>query len=97
MFLKVHRSPELGDVVAVCDRELLNTTIMQGDLKVTVSEKFYGTTPAGEQEVTNALRTGGNINLMGERSVAVAVKMGLISRADCIMIGSVPHAQIYQL
>lgn len=44
-----------------------------------------------------ALRAGGNINLMGERSVAVAVRMGLISRADCIMIGTVPHAQIYQL
>ena len=40
---------------------------------------------------------GDNVNLIGERSVAVAVKMGLISRADCIMVGSVPHAQIYQL
>ncbi len=28
MFLKVHCSPGAGDIVAVCDRELLNTTIM---------------------------------------------------------------------
>ncbi len=97
MFLKVHRSPELGDVVAVCDRELLNTTITQDDLKIMISDKFYGTTPVSEADVTEALRAGGNINLMGERSVAVAIKMGLITRADCIMIGSVPHAQIYQL
>jgi hypothetical protein len=97
MFLKVHHSPELGDVVAVCDYELLNTTITGGDLKVTPSGHFYGTTRVDEAAVADALSKGGNINLIGERAVGVAVKMGLITRTDCIMIGSVPHAQIYQL
>ncbi|ABS56187.1 Protein of unknown function DUF424 [Methanoregula boonei 6A8] len=97
MFLKIHHSPEMGDVVAVCDRELLNTTITHGDLRVTVTEGFYGTTHADEAAVTEALLRGDNVNLMGERAVGVAVKMGLITRADCIMIGSVPHAQIYRL
>jgi hypothetical protein len=97
MFLKVHRSPEAGDVVAVCDCELLNTTIIHGDLRVAISEGFYGTTRVDELAVTEALRKGGNINLMGERAVGVAIKMGLIARADCIMIGTVPHVQIYQL
>jgi len=97
MFLKIHNSPELGDVVAVCDRELLNTTIIHGGLKVTMTEGFYGTTRADEAAVREALAKGDNINLMGERAVGVAVKMGMITRADCIMIGSVPHAQIYRL
>ena len=97
MYLKVHHSPEMGDVVAVCDRELLNTTISHGNLKVTITESFYGTVPADEAAVCEALAKGDNINLMGERATGIAVKMGLISRADCIMIGSVPHAQIYQL
>jgi uncharacterized protein len=97
MYLKIHRSPGAGDVVAVCDRELLNTTLRDGDLCVTVSEGFYGTTSADEAAVSEALQAGGNINLMGERAVAVAIKMGLITRADCIMIGSIPHVQIYQL
>jgi len=96
MFLKIHRSPGTGDVVAVCDRELLNTTITNGDLKVTVSECFYGTTCVDEAAVTEALCKGDNLNLLGERSVGVAVKLGLILRADCIMIGSVPHVQIYR-
>jgi hypothetical protein len=97
MYLKIHRSPDTGDVVAVCDRELLNTTIKHGELSVMVSEGFYGSTPADEAAVTEALRAGGNINLMGERAVAVAIKLGLITRADCIMIGEIPHAQIYSL
>lgn len=97
MFLKIHRAPDGGDVVAVCDRELINTTLRTGTMTVTISEAFYGSCPATEAEVAEALRRAGNINLMGERAVAIAVGMGLVSRNSCIMIGAVPHAQVYQL
>jgi hypothetical protein len=97
MFLKVHRSPEMGDVIAVCDRELLNTTIRQGDLCVTVTEAFYGNCPAGEDQVRDALKKAGSINLMGEHAVSLAIEMGIITRSGCIMIGSVPHAQVYRM
>jgi hypothetical protein len=97
MFFKVHRSRETGDVVAVCDRELLNTTICHEKLTITVTDAFYGNTPATENEVREALTHAGNINLIGERSVNLAIEMGLITKSGCMMIGNVPHAQIYQL
>lgn len=97
MFLKIHRSPEMGDVVAVCDRELINTTISHDTMTAIISEAFYGKTTATEAEVREALKHAGNANLMGERSVRLAIDMGLLTRGDCIMIGKVPHAQIYQL
>lgn len=97
MFLKIHPSRETGDVVAVCDRELLNTTISHEKLTITVTDAFYGNTPATEAEVKAALKNAGNINLIGERSVNIAVEMGLVDKHCCMMIGKVPHAQIYQL
>jgi hypothetical protein len=97
MFLKVHCSPGTGDIVAVCDRELLNTTICHGDLSVRISEAFYGNVPAAEDEVRAALKKAGNINLMGKRAVSIAIDMGLITRSGCIMIGEIPHAQVYSL
>jgi hypothetical protein len=97
MFLKIHKSPETGDIVGICDRELINTTISNGQITLMISESFYGNCPVTESEVKDALQKAGNINLMGERVVSIAVNMGLISRSDCIMIGNVPHAQIYQL
>ena len=97
MFLKVHCSPGTGDIVAVCDRELLNTTIRQGGLLVKISEAFYGTCPATEDMVRDALKKAGNINLMGKRSVGVALEMGIITRSGCIIIGDIPHAQVYSL
>jgi hypothetical protein len=97
MFLKIHRSPGTGDIVAVCDRELINTTISHEKITVTITDSFYGNTPVTEEEVRAALKNAGNINLMGERSVSLAVSMGLVNRSGCLMIGNVPHAQIYQL
>ena len=97
MFLKVHRSRETGDVVAVCDRELLNTTLRHGKLTVTINESFYGNTPATADDVKAALKNAGNINLIGERSVSLAIDMGLMEKSGCMMIGKIPHAQIYQL
>jgi hypothetical protein len=97
MFLKVHRSRETGDVVAVCDRELLNTTLRHEKITITITDSFYGNTPATEEEVRDALKNAGNINLIGERSVNLAIEMGLLTKSGCMMIGKVPHAQIYQL
>jgi hypothetical protein len=97
MFLKIHRSPGSGDIVAVCDRELLNTTISHGTMKVPISEYFYGTRKVTEAEVQEALKNADNINLMGERAVSIAIGMNLITRSECIMIGIVPHAVICRL
>jgi hypothetical protein len=97
MFLKVHRSPGMSDIVAVCDRELINTTIKHEEMTVAITEAFYGNCRATESEVRDELKNATNINLMGERTVSLAIDMGLITRSGCIMIGAVPHAQIFQL
>jgi hypothetical protein len=97
MFLKIHHLPGSADVVAVCDRELLNTTISHEKLTMRVHDSFYGTTPASEEEVRSALEKAGNINLIGERAVNVAISMGYLTHSECIMIGKIPHAQIYRV
>ena len=97
MFVKIHHSPEAGDVVAVCDSELLNTTIGDGEIEVHITESFYGNRHASEKEVREALAHAGNANLMGERTVALAIDMGLVTRSGCIMINNVPHALIFRM
>lgn len=97
MYLKVHRSADGNEVVAVCDRELLNTSVRRGDLEVCISEKFYGNRLSEPEEVRPLLEKADNINLMGERVVALAIEMGLIERTNCIMFGTVPHAQVIRI
>ncbi|MDD1719049.1 MAG: DUF424 domain-containing protein [Methanoregulaceae archaeon] len=93
----MHRSPDGNEVVAVCDRELIGTTITHGKLSVRITKEFYGETVASEDEVRKALEQGSNINLMGRRTVDLAVRMGIIDASCCMLIGTVPHAQIVSL
>ncbi len=112
MFLKVHHitsgdsvtarrpvthTPGTGDVVAVCDRNLINTTLRDGDIEVHISDGFYGTVEADEGAVREALKYAANINLMGKNAVSIAVDMRLIDAACCTMIRDVPHATIYRV
>jgi len=95
MHLKVHRMPGAGEVVAACDAELLDATLAHGDVKVCITGGFYGTERVAEEEVREALMCATNANIIGKRVVALAIAMGLIAEEDCIMIGDVPHAQIF--
>jgi hypothetical protein len=94
MYLKIHRSPEGDEVVAVCDRELLNTTVRYGDIEMHISETFYGNRLATGEEVVTALEKAGNANLMGPRVIALAIARGIVEKDGCLMIGTVPHAQV---
>jgi hypothetical protein len=97
MYMKIHRNVAGDEVVAVCDRELLNTSVSSGNIEIHISEPFYGGSLSTEDEVSKVLRKAGNVNIMGERSVALAVRLGLVDKNGCIRIGPVLHAQIIRL
>jgi hypothetical protein len=97
MYLKVHRAPDGSTVVAVCDHDLLDRKLRQGDLELHVNEYFYGNTPADEGDVTRAIREGDHINLIGEQAVGIAISLGLVERSGCLVIEGVPHAQIIRV
>jgi len=97
MFLKVHRTPDAGEIVAVCDRELLNATLVHRDVEVHISEAFYGNTPASEEQVMAALSTAANANLFGRRAVELAIACGAVDRGCVVLVGGVPHAQVFRI
>lgn len=90
----VNESRQAGQVlVAACDPDLLDTAHEEGDLQLSVPSSFYD----GDRLDENGLRvrlSGCTIaNLVGERTIAVAVAMGLILSENIATIGGVPHAQ----
>lgn len=97
MYYKVHRSADGDEVVAVCDRELLNTSVRRGDLEIFVSEQFYGNRLSSPEEIKPLLEKADNINLMGGRVISLAIEMGLIEQSSCIMFGTIPHAQVIRI
>lgn len=80
-------------VIALCDKELIGKTLTQGEVELKVSERFYKGDELSEFEISKILKDSVNLNILGERSIAFALKCGVISEQNIIKIQGVPHAQ----
>ena len=95
MHLKIHNISGCGTVVAACDADLIGKTLTCPQCDIIVDESFYGTETATEEEIINALQSAANANIIGEKVCTVALKAGIIDKETIILIGNIPHAQIY--
>ena len=80
-------------VLAVCDEELVGRSFKQGALRLTVSADFYDGFAGDEDALERHLRSCTVANLVGKRSVDMAVDLGFVSRDNVLVIDGVPHAQ----
>jgi len=94
MLLRIHRSADNKTVVGICDQELLGTTLTEGDLNIEISPYFFGTHEATKEEVLAALNDCNNINIFGERCIALAIEHGYLDQDSYRKVGGVPHAII---
>lgn len=81
-------------LLAACDPDLLGSDHAEGDLRLQVPESFYGGMEVDEAELRNYLESCTIANLVGPRTIEVAVDMGMVEAAHVRSIGGVPHAQM---
>jgi len=91
-YLKKHEK-----VVAICDEDIVGKRFEEGDKCIEVSERFYKDEKVSEEDVEIVLKQEGNINLVGNKVINLAIKLGVINSNDVIEIQGVKHAQIYNL
>ncbi len=84
-----------GEVlVAVCDEEIVGREFKEGDLRIKISEEFYGKEKYEEEEVKRALRQATIANISGERAVKLAISIGIVDESRILKIGECWHAQM---
>ena len=91
--VKLHRHPS-GNVLAVCDSELLGQSFSEGDLRLKVSEGFYGGDTVEEAVLIEHMSRAPSMNLVGEETVSLAIREGYVDASCVIVIGGVKHAQV---
>lgn len=84
-------------VLAACDQDLLGKTLRSGEIKLHVSKKFYGEEPGDREALIAGLQRCTTANLVGERTISIAVDAGFIDEEGIIMIEGVPHAQLFKM
>jgi hypothetical protein len=97
MYLKIHSSPE-GDIVALCDDELLGRVLTEGKIRLDLKAhgSFYKGGKVTAAKAVEALKGARNANLVGKGSLSAAKSAGL-DVSGAIMISGVPHLQLYRI
>lgn len=88
------RKTERGLLVSVCDPDVLGETFENGDVSLTVTEEFYAGDTADRDAVVESLSRATVANIVGTRSVSVAIDEGIIDDRNVLEIGSTRHAQL---
>jgi hypothetical protein len=96
VFVKVFKGDKYT-LVAACDRGLIGETFRDGKLKLEVKADFYKGIATSLQEALRTIADADNANLVGNRIVDAAVKMGLVDQSAIIRIAGVQHVQIVRL
>lgn len=98
MYVKVHDG-ESGRIVAACDRELVGKILEEGDrfLDLDTYRNFYVGELSLETKLREHLSEFASANLVGSRSVGIAVAMGIASEDDIMYIKETPYIQIYKI
>lgn len=92
MYLKFHHSGE-SVVVALCDKDLVGKKFEDKKLQLDITERFYKGEEKPEQEIIEILKEAANINIVGKKSIKLALKAGVIEKENIIKIKGIPHAQ----
>ena len=87
-----------GEVLlAACDEELLGKTFRSDGMKLTVSENFYFRDKMTEDEFKNVLDQAAILNLVGNRTVTIAIEKGFVSEKSVLKIEGIEHAQVVRM
>jgi len=94
MIVKVHKTGDNKKVVAVCDSNLIGKKLEEKNLQLDLTSRFYNGEENTEKEIVKLFHGAYIINLVGNDSVNLGLKLGIISKNNIIYIKKVPHAQV---
>ena len=85
-------------VVAICDSELLGKRFEQENFQLDVKESFYKGKEHTEEEaieiIEDMIKEDATFNIVGKKSVEIALKTGIITKEGIEKIQGVPFAMV---
>ncbi len=94
MFFKIHKS--YRDIVAICDENLVGKTFEKDNFQLFLKENFYKGDKIDSIKLLELLKTMAKedaiFNIVGENSVNLAIKSGIISKDSVKTIQNIPFS-----
>ena len=80
-------------VLAVCDDDLLGKVFEEKDMILDLRSDFYKGAMLSEEEASVQMKVADNLNMVGEKTVSLAKKLGLITDENIRRIAGIPYSQ----
>lgn len=84
--------------MAVCDKELLGKVFEEGKFQLDVKESFYKGKEVNKEEllkiIYNLSREDATFNIVGKKSIAIALRAGVILEEGIKEIKGIPFALV---
>jgi len=93
MLVKKHKTRDGKLILAICDSDLIGKKFEQGKIQLDLTKDFYKGEEKSDSEILLMIREAYILNLVGEKSVKLALKQGLIDETHILNIQGIPHAQ----
>ena len=82
-------------MVNMCDAELLGKDVVDGELKIHISESYYGKQLVDKDEAISFLKSASMMNLVGKDTLSLAIGLGLGSESGIKIISDIPFLIIF--
>lgn len=93
IYVRLHTSRD-GIILAACDECTLGNTYRGDGMRINVSESFYNGELVPEEAFVERMRSAVIMNLVGERTIALAIENGYVDEDNVLIIGETKHAQV---
>ena len=82
-------------MVNMCDAELIGKDIVDGELKIHISESYYGKQLVDKEEALSFLKSASIMNLVGKETISLAIDLGIGSESGIKIISDIPFLIIF--
>ena len=82
-------------MVNMSDTELIGKDIVNGELKINISENYYGNQLVDKDEAISLLKSASIINLVGKETISLAIDLGIGSESGVKIISDIPFLIIF--
>ena len=79
----------------MCDSELIGKDIVDGKLKIHISENYYGKQIVEKDEAISMMKSASSLNLVGRETISLAIDLGIGSKDGVKIISDVPFLIIF--
>ena len=81
----------------ICDHELVDKTLHDGETKIKINPNYYAERDVDEHEAKNLLTKCNSINMVGEKTISLALNLGIGSEKSIRRIEGIPFLIVFKM